>query len=326
MDAKARAVRDEPRVRPPRRRAERSWTTLLEEIGWAEALATDPRTAVSTLFELQGASGATSSALGTVLLDALGLPNDGDSAVVLPPLGSIDPRRGWIRAADRTGRVALRGVGLSEMRRRPRATVIAERGDGVVTSVAATADLSPRSVDGLDPTLELVELDVEWRPERRRLVTGERGVDGRGGGRPAGHRARDVRGDARRCSGSPASTRSNASSSGDRSRTFQAVRHRLADSYVAIEATDAALDGAWLDGSPFSAALAKAVAGQSARTVRRHCQQVLAGIGFTTEHDLHRFVRRTMVLDALLGDARTLTHQLGADLIRDGHLPRLLPL
>ena len=91
---------------------------LLDEIGWADALATDPRTAVSTLFELQGASGATSSALGTVLLDALGLPNDGDSAVVLPPLGSIDPPARVDPAADRTGRVALRGVGLSEMRRR----------------------------------------------------------------------------------------------------------------------------------------------------------------------------------------------------------------
>src|SRR4051812_2379632 len=43
---------------------------LIGDIGWADALATDPRAAVSTLFELQGAWGTTSSALGTILLDA----------------------------------------------------------------------------------------------------------------------------------------------------------------------------------------------------------------------------------------------------------------
>jgi hypothetical protein len=53
---------------------------------------------------------------------------------------------------------------------------------------------------------------------------------------------------------------------------------------------------------------------------------VLAGIGFTTEHDLHRYIRRTLVLDALFGDARTLARQIGADLIEAGRLPSILPL
>ena len=82
---------------------------------------------------------------------------------------------------------------------------------------------------------------------------------------------------------------------------FQAVRHRLADSLVAIEAAASLLDAAWDDPSPVTAGMAKAFAGRSARTVARHCQQVLAGIGFTTEHPLHRYVRRTLVLDQLLG-------------------------
>ena len=83
--------------------------------------------------------------------------------------------------------------------------------------------------------------------------------------------------------------------------SFQAVRHRLAESLVALEAAAALLDAAWEDPSPVTAAMAKAFAGRSARTVARHCQQVLAGIGFTTEHPLHRSVRRTIVLDQLLG-------------------------
>ena len=49
--------------------------------------------------------------------------------------------------------------------------------------------------------------------------------------------------------------------------------------------------------------MAKAVAGRQARTAARHCQQVLAGIGFTTEHPLHHYIRRTLVLDGLLGSA-----------------------
>ncbi|HEX6416952.1 MAG TPA: acyl-CoA dehydrogenase family protein, partial [Acidimicrobiales bacterium] len=107
---------------------------------------------------------------------------------------------------------------------------------------------------------------------------------------------------------------------------FQAVRHRLAETLVAVEAADAALAGAWDDGSPFAAGVAKAVAGRSARTAARHCQQVLAGIGFTTEHPLHRYVRRVLVLDRLLGDARTLTRRLGEDLLAARALPSILPL
>ena len=96
---------------------------------------------------------------------------------------------------------------------------------------------------------------------------------------------------------------------------FQAVRHRLADTLVAIEAADAALGSAWEERSPQAAAMAKALAGRGARTAARHCQQVLAGIGFTTEHDLHHYVRRVLVLDQLFGAARTLTRDLGRELL-----------
>jgi alkylation response protein AidB-like acyl-CoA dehydrogenase len=107
---------------------------------------------------------------------------------------------------------------------------------------------------------------------------------------------------------------------------FQAVRHRLADAYVAIESAEAATLGAWDDGSPLAAAVAKAVAGRNARLVARHCQQVLAGIGFTSEHRLPGYVRRVLVLDRLLGDARSLTAAVGAELLRTRRVPSLLPL
>ena len=107
---------------------------------------------------------------------------------------------------------------------------------------------------------------------------------------------------------------------------FQAVRHRLAETLVAIETAAAVLDAAWLDPTPVTAAMAKAGAGRSGRVAAKHCQQVLAGIGFTTEHDLHRSLRRIWMLDQLFGSSAVLTKQLGEQLIASRTLPRLLPL
>ena len=107
---------------------------------------------------------------------------------------------------------------------------------------------------------------------------------------------------------------------------FQAVRHRLANALVAVESARALLDAAWQDGSGQTAAMAKALSGRSARTVARHCQQVLAGMGFTTEHPLHRYVRRVLVLDELFGSARSLTVALGREVLTRRRLPPPLPL
>ncbi|MGY1503249.1 acyl-CoA dehydrogenase family protein [Streptomyces sp. QTS52] len=105
--------------------------------------------------------------------------------------------------------------------------------------------------------------------------------------------------------------------------SFQAVRHRLAETLVALEGAEATLVAAADD---LGALLAKASAGRAALTAARHCQQVLGGIGFTAEHDLHRHVRRALVLDGLLGSTRELTREAGA-LVREGRsTPRLIQL
>jgi alkylation response protein AidB-like acyl-CoA dehydrogenase len=72
--------------------------------------------------------------------------------------------------------------------------------------------------------------------------------------------------------------------------------------------------------------LAKAAAGQAALVAARHCQQVLGGIGFTAEHELHRHVNRSLVLDGILGSARELTREAGATLHAKGFAPRLAQL
>jgi len=105
--------------------------------------------------------------------------------------------------------------------------------------------------------------------------------------------------------------------------SFQAVRHRLAETLVAIEGAEATL-GATTD--DFGSLLAKAAAGQAALTAAKHCQQVLGGIGFTAEHELHQHVKRALLLDGLLGSARELTREAGARLRAEGSAPRLVHL
>jgi hypothetical protein len=107
---------------------------------------------------------------------------------------------------------------------------------------------------------------------------------------------------------------------------FQAVRHRLAETLVAIEGAEATLLLPGDDNPDLTALLAKAAAGKAALTAARHCQQVLGGIGFTEEHELHHHVKRALVLDGLLGSSKELTRRAGAGLRARGSAPRLAAL
>ncbi|MET8211448.1 acyl-CoA dehydrogenase family protein [Streptomyces sp. NPDC005373] len=105
--------------------------------------------------------------------------------------------------------------------------------------------------------------------------------------------------------------------------SFQALRHKLAETLVALEGAEATLVGA--DGD-LSSLLAKAATGRAALIAARHCQQALGGTGFTAEHELHRHVKRALVLDGLLGSARELTREAGLAIASRGTAPRLIQL
>ena len=117
---------------------------------------------------------------------------------------------------------------------------------------------------------------------------------------------------------------------------FQAVRHRLSETLVAIEGAEATLVAATVDlyadspspqeDSLLRALLAKAAAGRAALIACRHAQQVHGGIGFTAAHSLHRHIRRVHILDALLGSSRTLTREAGSLIREQSHAPRLVHL
>lgn len=110
--------------------------------------------------------------------------------------------------------------------------------------------------------------------------------------------------------------------------SFQAIRHRLAETLVVIEGAEATLQAATECDDPqgLASLLAKAAAGQAALTAARHCQQVLGGIGFTAEHPLHHHIKRSLILDGLLGNSRELTRAAGKAVVAAGSAPRLAQL
>jgi alkylation response protein AidB-like acyl-CoA dehydrogenase len=103
--------------------------------------------------------------------------------------------------------------------------------------------------------------------------------------------------------------------------SFQALKHRLADLYLAVEraaslAYFAALTIAEDDERrAMATSMAKAAAGECQRLVARDGLQLHGGIGFTWEHDLHFLLKRAKSGDLLFGTAAThraqLAHLLG---------------
>ena len=91
--------------------------------------------------------------------------------------------------------------------------------------------------------------------------------------------------------------------------SFQAIKHKFADLLVALERARATCYFAALaiaeddDRRALATSMAKAAAGDCQRLVAQEGIQVLGGIGYTWEHDMHLYVKRAKAGDALLGTA-----------------------
>ncbi|MFI9049352.1 acyl-CoA dehydrogenase family protein [Streptomyces sp. NPDC053427] len=99
--------------------------------------------------------------------------------------------------------------------------------------------------------------------------------------------------------------------------SFQAVQHRLADLYVAVQAArSAAYYAAWSAGGarsgerratePGVAGLALAQALEALRKVAAEAVQLHGGIGFTWEHEAHLYFKRAACDELLLGPVHRL--------------------
>lgn len=103
--------------------------------------------------------------------------------------------------------------------------------------------------------------------------------------------------------------------------SFQAVKHRLVDALVALEmARPVVYAAAWSlavgdENVTRDCAAAKAMASDAATTVARAALQCHGAIGYTTEYDLHLFMKRAWALASSWGTAdshrRTLAGELG---------------
>jgi alkylation response protein AidB-like acyl-CoA dehydrogenase len=91
--------------------------------------------------------------------------------------------------------------------------------------------------------------------------------------------------------------------------SFQAIKHKLADMYVALESARAVTYFAALciaegdERRSLATSMAKASVGDCQKLIAQQSIQCLGGIGYTWEHDIHLFVKRAKACAALFGTA-----------------------
>jgi hypothetical protein len=289
----------------------------LADLGWLEMLDDQRTDAVAIVFRSLGAANGMGTALDDVIVSALGIEPRADLAVLLPPFAT------WHPPGTMNGAVAARGLATGRV---TAGELLVVCGDGMglraVTVPVSAADLY--AVKGVDPYAGLHTVQLrQSRPDAKPLenVAWESAVAW--GQNAVAHQLGGA------CRSMLDLARTHALERVQFGRPiarFQAVRHRLAEALIAVEALDASLTVAETDLNPMTAALAKAAAGRTARTVATHCQQILAGIGFTTDHQFHLFLKRTMTLDGLFGSADEITVDLGRQLVAARRVPTLIEL
>ncbi len=292
---------------------------VLAGLGWLEMLADETDDAIGIVFGALGATNAMATALDDIFVFALGLAPRADLAVVLPRFAAWDPP-GRIEAD------ALQARGLATQRATQAAEVLVVCGTASEpwSVIVPAADVAAQPVGGVDPDAGFVSVRaagsaanaarIEPAALQWALALGRRAV------------AHQIAGASRAMLDLARGHALERMQFGRPIARFQAVRHRLAESLVAVEALEAALTAARDEPSSETAALAKAAAGRTAHTVAGHCQQVLAGVGFTLEHRFHRFLKRTMALEGLFGSADEIVLDVGRRLLAERRVPTLIEL
>jgi Acyl-CoA dehydrogenase, C-terminal domain len=299
-------------------------TAALDAFGWRDMLIARPEEAISALFDAQGRTGTWSAALHDVLatdVESLGITRP--VCVVLPRPGSSRP------GALDDGVVTVDGVLLGP--RDETATLVvavdSARPEGLVVAVEPE-DLHIERRQGLDPGLGAYAVSGTTA---RMTVLAE-------GQRAAGWwEEAQARGRLSLCRQIVAAlsvmieqARSHVSERVQFGRsvgTFQAVRHKLVEAYVATVAAECSITTAWeSDDLLLAAATAKVVTGKAVEVTAANTQQLLAGVGFTAEHPFHEFMKRAVVLERILGSGTEMARVVGRQLIERGEAPRLVQL
>src|SRR5262249_47542378 len=272
MDAAERAML-EATVRDALARATADGDTtvdgVLAELGWLEMLDAEPRDAIDVVFTALGATNATASALDDVVVTAIGLEPRADRAFLLPAFGAFDaPAR-------------VDGLATARVATAKELVVVVRTGDELRIGTVPTESVTSTPIHGVDPDAGLNRVHAQASDAFTETIGTETWQRAIAAGRRA--LAHQIAGACRTMLALACEPAREREQFGRPISRFQAVRHRLADALVAVESIDAAVSAAWDAPNPTTAALAKAVAGRSAKVVATQCQQVLAGIGFTTD-------------------------------------------
>jgi alkylation response protein AidB-like acyl-CoA dehydrogenase len=86
--------------------------------------------------------------------------------------------------------------------------------------------------------------------------------------------------------------------------SFQALKHRMADLYVAVQSAHAVVNDAVAGPSATSAALARVAASEAFSKVAAEAVQMHGGIAITWEHDIQLYFKRAHASAQLLGPPR----------------------
>lgn len=97
--------------------------------------------------------------------------------------------------------------------------------------------------------------------------------------------------------------------------SFQALKHRMADLYVAVESARAVVGDAIAEPTPVNAALARLAASEAFTTVAGEAIQLHGGIAITWEHDMHLYFKRAYSSAALLGSPTEQLRRLESELL-----------
>lgn len=292
---------------------------VLANLGWLEMLADEPDDAIDIVFGALGAVNATSTALDDVVASALGQNPGADLAVLLPRFAGWDPP-GRIDAdeLDAQGLATGRAATAKQM------LVVCGAGAETWSAIVPTTVAEQQPVHGVDPDAGLRTVRVQAKASGATRVDPTAWQSAVALGRRA--IAHQIEGAGRTMLDLARTHAMERVQFGRPIARFQAVRHRLAEVLVAVESLESALAAAREEPSSDTAALAKAIAGRTAHTVVRHCQQVLAGIGFTTEHSFHRFLKRVHAVEGLFGSADAIVLDVGRRLLAERHVPTLIAL
>ncbi|MCV6971774.1 acyl-CoA dehydrogenase IpdE2 [Mycobacterium bohemicum] len=98
--------------------------------------------------------------------------------------------------------------------------------------------------------------------------------------------------------------------------SFQALKHRMADLYVAVAAAKAVVSDACADPTPTAAATARLAATEALAAVAAEGIQLHGGIAITWEHDMHLYFKRAHGSAHLLDSPQALLRQLESEVLQ----------